>query len=268
MTQDKTKAPQIPREDDICDVIGKAMRGQGLTPASLAQQASLPEPAVSRALQADGPALPVHELNAIASALGLNPKALAQLNTYLPGCQAPAGLITITTRFGHAGVNAFILENEHSAWVFDTGTDPSPILSHLSTHRLELKNLYITHGHHDHISGLPSFPEDQTILPENIRHGESRALTPNIRLTALETSGHFTPSRAYFIEGLSAPVCICGDILFAGSMGKASGLSSYQQSLRHARENLLSLPPETLLCPGHGPLSTIALEKQHNPFLA
>ena len=68
------------------------------------------------------------------------------------------------------------------------------------------------------------------------------------------------------VTGLSKPVAFTGDALFAGSMG--GGVVSYEDALRTGREKILSLPDETVICPGHGPMSTVAGEKRHNPFFA
>jgi len=59
-------------------------------------------------------------------------------------------------------------------------------------------------------------------------------------------------------------VAIVGDALFAGSMGRATGQALLAK--QRIRECILTLPPATLLCPGHGPLTTVAEERAHNPF--
>ena len=59
-------------------------------------------------------------------------------------------------------------------------------------------------------------------------------------------------------------VAIVGDALFAGSIGR--GNQSWELARQKVREQIFSLPPDTLLCPGHGPLTTVAEEKAHNPF--
>jgi len=64
----------------------------------------------------------------------------------------------------------------------------------------------------------------------------------------------------------STRFAVVGDALFAGSMGGPN--TSYADCLRTNREEILSLPPETILCSGHGPLTTVALERAHNPFFA
>ena len=68
----------------------------------------------------------------------------------------------------------------------------------------------------------------------------------------------------YIIEGLAKPVAVVGDALFAGSMG--GGMVSYADALRTNREKIMTLPDDTILCPGHGPLTTIRSEKLRNPF--
>ena len=66
------------------------------------------------------------------------------------------------------------------------------------------------------------------------------------------------------VEGLAQSLGIVGDAIFAGSMG--GGMVSYQDALRTNREQILTLSDETILCPGHGPLTSVGEEKAHNPF--
>ena len=55
-----------------------------------------------------------------------------------------------------------------------------------------------------------------------------------------------------------------GDAIFAASMGR--GNQSWDVAKQKVKDQILSLPPETLICPGHGPLTTVGEEKEHNPF--
>ena len=68
------------------------------------------------------------------------------------------------------------------------------------------------------------------------------------------------------VAGLERPVAVAGDSLFAGSMG--GGNVSYEDALRNNREKILTLPDETIVCPGHGPLTTVGKEKRENAFFA
>ena len=70
----------------------------------------------------------------------------------------------------------------------------------------------------------------------------------------------------YFVTGLAHPLAIVGDSIFAGSMG--GGNVSYKDAVNNNLKKILTLPDDTIICPGHGPLTTVAEEKEHNPFFA
>jgi glyoxylase-like metal-dependent hydrolase (beta-lactamase superfamily II) len=68
------------------------------------------------------------------------------------------------------------------------------------------------------------------------------------------------------VRGLAQPVAAVGDAVFAGSMG--GGGVSYPDALRTNREEIITLPDNTIIAPGHGPLTTVGEEKKNNPFFA
>jgi glyoxylase-like metal-dependent hydrolase (beta-lactamase superfamily II) len=68
------------------------------------------------------------------------------------------------------------------------------------------------------------------------------------------------------VKGLAQPVAVVGDAVFAGSMG--GGGVSYADALRTNREEIMTLPDNTIVAPGHGPLTTVGEEKKNNPFFA
>jgi glyoxylase-like metal-dependent hydrolase (beta-lactamase superfamily II) len=70
----------------------------------------------------------------------------------------------------------------------------------------------------------------------------------------------------YVVTGSYRPIAVVGDALFAGSMG--GGSVSYEDALQTNRGEIFSLPDSTTLCPGHGPMTSVAEEKEHNPFFA
>jgi glyoxylase-like metal-dependent hydrolase (beta-lactamase superfamily II) len=80
------------------------------------------------------------------------------------------------------------------------------------------------------------------------------------------TSGHARGGVTNVETGLARRLAIVGDALFAGSMG--GGLVSYDEALRTNHEQILTLPDDTILCCGHGPLTTVGEEKFHNPFFS
>jgi glyoxylase-like metal-dependent hydrolase (beta-lactamase superfamily II) len=98
-----------------------------------------------------------------------------------------------------------------------------------------------------------------------VREGDQFRLG-KLRIEARLTNGHSPGGTSYIVHGLKATIAVVGDSLFAGSMGGAP--NDYQKALRNNLEKLLSLPDDTLICPGHGPLSTVKNEREHNPFFA
>ena len=85
-----------------------------------------------------------------------------------------------------------------------------------------------------------------------------------LQIETRQTSGHSRGGITYVISGLPKRIAVVGESMFAGSMG--GGMVSYADALRNNRENILTLPEDTILCPGHGPLTTVGEEKRHNPF--
>ena len=88
----------------------------------------------------------------------------------------------------------------------------------------------------------------------------------SLTVKTFTTSGHSKGGTTYFIEGLARPLAIVGDALFAGSMG--GGIVSFADAWKNNREKILTLPDDTVLAPGHGPLTTVGEEKQNNPFFS
>lgn len=249
-------------EDDPCDIIGKSMYGQELDISQLSEKTNLSPADIQSAL--DGSLAP-EIITSIANALGLSAPAILSLDSYQNEAQPPDGLYRFTSPYGYLGVNAYLIAHGNTATAFDTGTDALPIIEFAQQHQLKIDHLYITHRHPDHIASLDRFENIETIYPEDLTHGQTFN-TGELKLTALDVSGHADVAMAYLYEGLSSPVCICGDSIFAGSMGKAADKNRYLRAIETATENILSLPDNTIICPGHGPLTTVALEKTNNPF--
>jgi glyoxylase-like metal-dependent hydrolase (beta-lactamase superfamily II) len=100
---------------------------------------------------------------------------------------------------------------------------------------------------------------------EPIDEGKTFGLK-SLQIDTRLTWGHSPGGMTYVVTGLARPIAIVGDSLFAGSMG--GGNVSYRDALQNNIEKILTLPDETIICPGHGPMTTVGEEKQHNPFFA
>ncbi|HMJ06522.1 MAG TPA: MBL fold metallo-hydrolase, partial [Chthoniobacterales bacterium] len=179
---------------------------------------------------------------------------------------------------GDMTVNAYLMWDPVSreAVAFDTGADCTEMLRRASREDLTFKFIMLTHAHPDHVADLERLRSETGAViyiseHENARGAETIAEGERFRVGALEiearlTSGHSAGGTTYVVTGLARPVAIVGDSLFAGSMG--GGAVSYEDALQNNREKILSLPEETIVCPGHGPLTTVGKEKSENPFFA
>src|SRR5205085_10638281 len=83
-----------------------------------------------------------------------------------------------------------------------------------------------------------------------------------LKIKALLTWGLSRGVMTYFVTGLAHPLAIVGDSIFAGSMG--GGNVSYKDAVNNNLKKILTLPDDTIICPGHGPLTTVAEENEHN----
>lgn len=174
-------------------------------------------------------------------------------------------------------VNAFLLWDEASgeAAMFDTGADASELLNLLDAHNLKLCFLFATHGHGDHIfdaervvekTGAHFFahPTEEISGAEPLQFGDCFSVG-QLSIETRKTTGHSPAGTSFFVSGLKTPVVIVGDALFCCSIGGPK--VSYQNSLHDLQNSILTLPMETIVCPGHGPLTTLAFELENNPFL-
>jgi len=277
MTESEESQPPYTHLEDFSeDIIAKAQDGLRVTNRELAEQAGI-DLAEVKALKAGEPSAE-EALRRAAPVLGLDPDRLvaAARGEWLPKPQTVAGLTLFTSRFHSMIVNAYLVEApDGTSVLFDTGVDPDPILARLDRERTGLSAILLTHGHPDHVAALGAILAAHPDTPvhahpdEGVAEARPFAWGQTVRagafaLRCLETPGHTPGGTSFLFEGREPPLCIVGDALFAGSVGGCAG--DYERSLRCVREHLLQLPPETVLCPGHGPVTTVAEERAHNPF--
>jgi glyoxylase-like metal-dependent hydrolase (beta-lactamase superfamily II) len=141
---------------------------------------------------------------------------------------------------------------------------------------LSIKLILLTHAHPDHVADLPRlreetgaeiFAPEREPLPSAGKIDEGKKFrVGKIDIEARLTWGHSPGGMTFVATGLARPIAIVGDSLFAGSMG--GGTVSYKDAVRNNLEKILTLPDETIICPGHGPMTSVGEEKRHNPFFA
>jgi len=265
-------------EDNFGDVIGKAQRGLGMSDSELAKRSGANADTIRKVR--DGQ-FEEATLRAIAPALNLDASTLVDLaqGKYQP---APLGdfdgLAQFTTSYNGMLVNAYLVWDPDSkrAVAFDTGAECDPMLKLATKENLTIKTILLTHAHPDHVADLPRLREEtgaQVFAParepvpgaEKIEEGK-RFHIGKIDIEARLTWGHSPGGITFVCTGLARPIAIVGDSMFAGSMG--GGSVSYKDAVQNNLEKILTLPDETIICPGHGPMTTVGEEKKHNPFFA
>jgi hydroxyacylglutathione hydrolase len=267
----------IALEDTFADVISKAQRGLGISDSEVAKKARIDAGALRnlRGGQFDELAL-----FRIAPVLGLGARALCDLaqEQYQPAAREIDGLAIFNTPFQDMRVNAFFVWDPQSRQcvAFDTGADCAPMLACMKDEGLTVKLILLTHAHPDHIAdlarlmkatGAPVYISDREAAPGAAPIGQGKKFeVGKMKIESLLTWGHSRGGMTYFVTGLSQPIAIVGDSIFAGSMG--GGNVSYKDAVQNNLQKILKLPDETIICPGHGPLTTVGEEKEHNPFFA
>jgi hydroxyacylglutathione hydrolase len=263
-------------EDFHEDILGKAMRGIGIGKNEMAQRLGAGKPEIEAILNGE-----VDEklLHVMAGELQLDGCKLIRSakKEWFPAPIELTGLKQISSAYGDMIVNAYLIWDEvtRNAWIFDTGTDALPIFEFIEEAKLKVDAVFLTHTHRDHISCLDDLCE-KTGSPkvfvhhlelfngcEPVEEGFQHSMD-SLSLVAKHTHGHSVGGMTYVIDGLEKPVAVVGDAIFAGSMG--GGMVSYKDALQTNRDKIMTLPEATILCPGHGPMTSVGEEKQNNPF--
>ena len=255
------------------------MRGRHVSESELAGRTGVSSDILQRLCRGefcDEPAL-----LKVATALELDPQALTMSasRVWRPREVELEGLEIFNTPYRDMRVNAFLVWDPESqvGAAFDTGTDSSILSKRAEDLGVSIEQIFITHTHNDHIADLdrlksavgavPVFSNSAEPWPgtETFTEGAEFAIG-KLSVKTFTTSGHSVGGTTYFVAGLERPIAVVGDAMFAGSMG--GGIVSFADAWKNNREKILTLPDETVLCPGHGPMTSVGEEKRNNPFFA
>jgi hydroxyacylglutathione hydrolase len=188
-------------------------------------------------------------------------------------------------------------ESTREAIVIDPGDDIEDVLELIRKHNLQVKQIVITHAHIDHVGGAMKLraatgapillnQNDYALLkmldvqaawigvaaPGKVEIDQSIGQADTVKTGSLTANVLHTPGHTEGSICLYFPMeqkLIAGDTLFAGSIGRTDlPGGSFEKIIRSLHEKVLALPDETVVVPGHGPLTTIGDERESNPFLA
>lgn len=280
-----TPALQIPLEDELGDVLDKAMTCAGLTSEALAAASGVPASRIMDAVDYR-PELTVDECRRIAKVLGLNEVGLCALATGsypLPGADGlPFALWPLRMSYGIGVVNAYVVQGDTPGRgiLFDAGPSAATLEAVWPLPVRTVEAVFVTHVETEHCGGVAwaaeHFGATRTYVPgmepsalgEPLSEGQVLSF-PGLEVTSYRTPGHSALHNCYHVRSTSVPgsrsLLVCGDLVFAGSAG---GPYHCRRQLRdHLRRVLETVPPDTVLAPGHGPLTTAANELRYNPFV-
>ena len=187
-------------------------------------------------------------------------------------------------------------ESTREAMVIDPGDDIEDVLALVGKHKLQVKQIVVTHAHIDHVGGAMKLraatgapillnQNDYALLkmldvqagwigvvppgPVEVDHSVGHDETIYVgshRANVLHTPGHTEGSICLYFPAETK--LIAGDTLFAGSIGRTDlPGGSFKKIMNSLHERVLALPDDTVVVPGHGPATTIWQERKTNPFL-
>ncbi|HKE36559.1 MAG TPA: MBL fold metallo-hydrolase [Candidatus Baltobacteraceae bacterium] len=272
----------LPLEDTFGDIVRKAIRGTGTSAAQVAENAGIQKRELDAWLKDDG-APDEAQARAVARVLRLDAGKLADSAAqrwYPPHIERDDVAHHPQKPHPSNGYVLFLDGGRRSALVDPAGV-PANLLRVLRDGDYHLQYILITHKHADHCDATgdvaKAFPQAQIVMHKLdveaigglaskallVRDGDDLPFGDGASIRMLHTPGHTDGSSCYLFRS----VLFSGDTLFAASVGGAYGDdSTYGDILNSVQSKIFTLPDDTVLMPGHGPPSTVALEKAHNPF--
>ncbi|MBB5352038.1 glyoxylase-like metal-dependent hydrolase (beta-lactamase superfamily II) [Haloferula luteola] len=249
--------------DTLADVVRKAILGQNLEPAGIAD--ALGMKLADFRVRLDAGALPPELL---AEALGLSlPGLEAVATTDRPFPPLELWIERLELPFEDETVNAWWMESSEGSLLIDSGLTAADLHAALAGRLPDC--LLITHAHRDHIGGLSALgPNIRRILPGDAISGPYSIA--GFEIAPFDLAGHHPQAVGYEIRRTSAPNSVAlavGDAVFASSMGGCPSPEAFQSACSTLAAAWQGRPADTWVLPGHGAATTVGLERTYNPFV-
>ena len=192
-------------------------------------------------------------------------------------------------------VNSYLVVNGKKAFIIDPGSGIRSMLAKIQSDKLELEAIIATHGHIDHIDGVNTVkkqykvpfyvnsqdsqliqtvqmqarmfgvPDPGKISPDRELPSSGELEVAGLKLDLFHTPGHSQGSVSILIDN----ILFAGDTLFNFSIGRTDlPGGNYAQLITSIQSKILILPDETRVLSGHGPETTVGMERKMNPFLS
>ncbi len=198
-----------------------------------------------------------------------------------------------TLAMGSIGTNCYVVSDDiGNAAIIDCDGDPMPLFFYISENNLNPTHILLTHGHYDHIGAVEKVKEQYdctvvagkdeirvltdpavncsiysgipiTVLPDVLVSDGDTVTVGNMEFQILFTPGHTEGSLCYFIEDN----IFSGDTLFQGSCGRTDLPTGDWSAILRSLKMLKDLPGDYTVFPGHGPSTTLGIERSSNPFM-
>jgi glyoxylase-like metal-dependent hydrolase (beta-lactamase superfamily II) len=197
------------------------------------------------------------------------------------------------------GVNTYIIYDETSlaAVLIDPSFETDKITAKINNNGIRVTDILLTHGHFDHIYNIPVIKEntgasiwtheaENAVITCSTANGSLEfcdapfTVTPDefftegeytfngLDIRVIHTPGHTAGSSCFFIPRADGYVLLTGDTLFNGGIGRSDFATGDGGALLNSiKYKIFTLPDETVIMPGHGGKTTVAHEREHNPYI-
>ena len=194
---------------------------------------------------------------------------------------------------GSIGTNCYVVSDDAgNAAIIDCDGDPTPLFFYISENNLKPTHILLTHGHFDHIGAVEKVKEQYgckviagkdeiriltdpaancsiysgaqlTVFPDELVSDGDTITVGDLKFEVLFTPGHTEGSLCYFIEDN----IFSGDTLFQGSCGRTDLATGDWATILQSLKMLRDLPGDYTVFPGHGPSTTLGIERASNPYM-